>query len=175
MTDIQTIGGKIAFYRIRAGFTQQEIADKLGVSRSLVGQIEKDLTKPNLEFLSGFVKLTEINYQSLLDNEPIQTIPQMGDYKTVFTLEELRKEAERLAKGSDKNVTQTLSAEERAKLSYFIGEGGRKEDPIKGSNRLAKIASDFGNFIFFSLRGLRSNTRSNLQPVGRSIDRCKKS
>lgn len=66
MTDNLTIGKRIAFHRKNAGFTQQEIAAKLGVSRSLVGQIEKDLTKPNLDFLSGFIQLTNIKYDDVL-------------------------------------------------------------------------------------------------------------
>lgn len=66
MTDNLTLGGKVALFRKKAGFTQQEIAGKLGVSRSLVGQIEKDLTKPNLDFLAGFIALVNIRYDDLL-------------------------------------------------------------------------------------------------------------
>ncbi len=79
MTDILTIGQRIAFFRKKAGFTQQQIAEKLGVSRSLVGQIEKDLTNPNLEFLSSFVKLVKIDYSSILD------VRQMVDHMDELT------------------------------------------------------------------------------------------
>ena len=64
---METIGQRIAEKRKEAGLTQQQIALKIGnVSRSLVGQIEKDLSKPSLDFLVSFVSITNTSLDYII-------------------------------------------------------------------------------------------------------------
>lgn len=46
-----TIGKKIQAFRKEKGLTQKELAQKLGVSASMIGQYETDIRRPKLETL----------------------------------------------------------------------------------------------------------------------------
>lgn len=62
-----TVGFRIAELRKRAGYSQLKMSELLGISRSLVGQIERDLSKPNLETLSKFVRITNTSFSYIID------------------------------------------------------------------------------------------------------------
>jgi transcriptional regulator with XRE-family HTH domain len=62
-----TIGFRMAELRKKIGYSQVEMAKELRISRSLVGQIERDLSKPNLELLSHFVRITNTSYAYVID------------------------------------------------------------------------------------------------------------
>lgn len=69
MSKLLTIGKRIAYTRNISNYSQQYIADKTGVSRSLIGQIETDGTKPNYEFLRKFIKVTNTTYSFLIEGK----------------------------------------------------------------------------------------------------------
>ena len=53
LVDYILIGKRIKDYRNKCGFTQGALAEKLDVSVGFISQIERGITKPNLEML-GF-------------------------------------------------------------------------------------------------------------------------
>lgn len=69
MTELLTIGKRIALIRKRNKFSQQELARILGVSRSLIGLIETDKSKPNYVFLKKIVSITNTTYNFLIEGE----------------------------------------------------------------------------------------------------------
>lgn len=60
-------GRRIKAYRKLKGYTQVEFSDALGVSLSIVGEIERGKRKPTKEFLERTVETLGV---SLLELEP---------------------------------------------------------------------------------------------------------
>ena len=52
LVDYILIGKRIKDYRNKCGFTQAALAEKLDVSVGFISQIERGITKPNLEMLA---------------------------------------------------------------------------------------------------------------------------
>lgn len=61
------IGAKLIAGRQQMGFTQQEVADKLFVTRQTVSQWENDQRKPDLEAVSSLCRLLKLDARDLLD------------------------------------------------------------------------------------------------------------
>ncbi len=70
MTHNLTIGKRIQQKRKSSGLSQQALANKLKVSRSLIGQIETDKSKPSLEHLSQIIHILDTDYQYLIEGDP---------------------------------------------------------------------------------------------------------
>lgn len=64
-----SIGDKIREARKAAGLTQVELAQKTRLSRSYIGDLEKDRYNPSISALALIAKVTEIPLSSLVDNE----------------------------------------------------------------------------------------------------------
>lgn len=60
-------GRRIKAYRKLKGYTQIEFSDALGVSLSIVGEIERGKRKPTKEFLERTVETLDV---SLVELEP---------------------------------------------------------------------------------------------------------
>ncbi|WP_232699102.1 helix-turn-helix domain-containing protein [Brevibacillus daliensis] len=64
MGDIR-LGGRIRAFRKLKGFTQQELADEMGVSLSFVGTLERG-TKPSTEVvLRKIANTLQVDYEEL--------------------------------------------------------------------------------------------------------------
>ena len=61
-----TLGEKISYYRKACGLTQEELADRLSVSRQTIYKWEAGLAKPTLDKLEGLTKILEIDFNILL-------------------------------------------------------------------------------------------------------------
>lgn len=61
------IGAKLIAGRQRMGFTQQEVADKLFVTRQTVSQWENDQRKPDLEAVANLCRLLQLDARELLN------------------------------------------------------------------------------------------------------------
>lgn len=66
-----TLGLKIAYYRRKAGFTQERFAELIGKSVSFVGQVEGTGTirGVSLETLFKMAKVLDISPAKLLEND----------------------------------------------------------------------------------------------------------
>ncbi len=64
-----TTGEKIALLRTSKGFSQEELADKLDVSRQTVYKWESDAALPKKEYLKQLVELFETTFDYLLDDD----------------------------------------------------------------------------------------------------------
>jgi len=74
----QTLGGRIAAMRRECGFTQEELAEKLGISAQAVSKWENDLTCPDISLLPALAKLLGVTTDTLLtgDQPPeVQILP----------------------------------------------------------------------------------------------------
>ncbi|WP_125708435.1 helix-turn-helix domain-containing protein [Lacticaseibacillus porcinae] len=60
------IGAQLVAGRQKMGFTQQEVADKLFVTRQTVSQWENDQRKPDLEAIASLCRLLKLDARELL-------------------------------------------------------------------------------------------------------------
>lgn len=54
-------------YRKAQGYTQTEVADKLGITRQYVGALEKGERKPSIKLLKEIAKLYGVKVTKLID------------------------------------------------------------------------------------------------------------
>ena len=74
----KSIGQKIALKRKENGLTQEELAEKIGVSSQAVSKWENDLSYPDITSLPLISKILGVSIDELLSNEKtadIQLIP----------------------------------------------------------------------------------------------------
>ena len=64
-----TVGERICYRRKELGMTMQDIADYLGVQRSVVNKYEKDRVDMKLSTITGLCNLLGMSYTELLDDE----------------------------------------------------------------------------------------------------------
>lgn len=72
MTAKLTIADRIALKRKEMKLTQQQVADYMGVTRSLVGQVETGAVNPNLQFLEKFTRMASCTYDYLIEGKEIE-------------------------------------------------------------------------------------------------------
>lgn len=69
--DIKKVGATIAYLRKRAGFTQKDLADRIGISDKAVSRWERGLGLPDISYLRKLSILLDTNTDSLLAGETI--------------------------------------------------------------------------------------------------------
>lgn len=72
-----TIGKKIQQARKAAGFSQKQLAEKLGVSASMIGQYENDLRKPKFETIIRIVDALDISESEFLPDDYQEALTYM--------------------------------------------------------------------------------------------------
>ena len=66
MIDFVKVGGRIAEYRKRAGMRQDELADKLFVTRQALSKWENGLSVPSIDTLCELSKLFRVSIEEIL-------------------------------------------------------------------------------------------------------------
>jgi immunity repressor protein len=114
-----SIGEKIKEARKAAGLTQMELAKKTRLSRSYIGDIEKDRYNPSLSTLELIAKATDTSLSALVRNEEQSTTPT-DHYDTISP--HSKRDLNDLAKFLNKSEvmfdgdTYNLSEEDQQKL-----------------------------------------------------------
>ena len=62
------LGQKIRFYRERAGFTQEKLAEKAGLSYKYLGEVERGLVNISLDSLVKLARALRIRVRSFVQN-----------------------------------------------------------------------------------------------------------
>lgn len=70
----QTIGKRISFHRKRLGLTQDQLAEKLGVTAQAVSKWENDQSCPDISMLPKLSEIFNISIDALLGKEPQETV-----------------------------------------------------------------------------------------------------
>lgn len=70
MNKMESIGFRIRRVRALTGLSQEEFAVQIGVSRSVLSQIEIDKIRPSLDVLSAISKLYNVPYNWLIEGGP---------------------------------------------------------------------------------------------------------
>ena len=73
-----TIGSRITQKRKELGFTQEELAEKVGVSAQAVSKWENDISCPDITLLPALAKVLEISIDELLtgQNDEVKYLPE---------------------------------------------------------------------------------------------------
>lgn len=80
------IGNKVKEIRKARGFTQQDIADKLGVKKNTVSQWESGARNMSFEQIVQFAKVVGVTLDYFNDNPPERTLFQaMAQLESVFS------------------------------------------------------------------------------------------
>jgi transcriptional regulator with XRE-family HTH domain len=67
-----TVARRIRAYRKLKGLTQRELAERLGVSISIVGAIERGTRLPDQDILSRLYHILDISESDLLESQPAE-------------------------------------------------------------------------------------------------------
>ncbi len=74
-----TLGEKIYKLRNERNMTQEQLAEKLGVTRQSISKWEGDLVKPEIEKLKAMAKLFEVSLDDLISDEAAEAKPAKTD------------------------------------------------------------------------------------------------
>ena len=72
----QTLGKRIMQYRKSLGLTQEQLAEKLGVTAQAVSKWENDQSCPDISMIPKLAGIFKITTDTLLGNEPSETVHQ---------------------------------------------------------------------------------------------------
>jgi transcriptional regulator with XRE-family HTH domain len=67
--DSVAIGGKIRSYRLEAGFTQERLAERLGITFQQVQKYERGITKVNLSKLQQLAAILNVPVTAFFDDD----------------------------------------------------------------------------------------------------------
>lgn len=76
---------RIKQLRKEFGFTQQELANKLKCSKSIIGLYESELRKPSMEILLKLSSIFECNIDYLLGVSNVRSIHDLDDLDIAFS------------------------------------------------------------------------------------------
>lgn len=82
MNKMESIGFRIRRVRALTGLSQEEFATQVGVSRSVLSQIEIDKIRPSLDVLSAISKLYNVPYNWLIEGGPSPDVLKDIGYST---------------------------------------------------------------------------------------------
>ena len=70
----KTLGANVRKWRVRRGWTQDQLAQAAGISAKFVGEVERGEDNPSLETLWSLVSALRIEWNDLLDEvaEPVR-------------------------------------------------------------------------------------------------------
>lgn len=76
---------RIKQLRKEFGFTQQDLANKLNCSKSIIGLYENELRKPSMEILLKLSRIFDCNIDYLLGVSNVRSIPDLDDLDIAFS------------------------------------------------------------------------------------------
>lgn len=84
-----TLGERIKELRNKHGLSQEQLADKLNVSRQAVQKWESDINEPNIETLKCIACYFKVDYEYLLNGKAVERdLKEANDTDTHFALKE---------------------------------------------------------------------------------------
>lgn len=66
-----TFGIRLRLARLRAGYTQQMLAEKAGIGNVYLGEIERGIKTPSLPIFSQLVEILQVSADSILREDPL--------------------------------------------------------------------------------------------------------
>jgi transcriptional regulator with XRE-family HTH domain len=133
------IGARVTACRVQRGMKVSELARRIGVSPSMVSQIERGQSRPSVSTLFGLAEALDVPVDAFFrDSEPVTTVPARADRRGPLGNLEAFRDAARPA-GGDRHVVRRG---ERAAIDI---EGGVRWERLTPST-LAEL--DFLELVY---------------------------
>lgn len=128
---METIGRNIAYFRRKAGLTQEELAEIMNVTAQAVSKWENDLSSPDLTSVRKLASVLDVSFEELFNGEdslPIATDADMDRISRRILTIHVQMDSDE--SGSDKPINVTvrfpaavvIRAYENGTLSELTGE-----------------------------------------------------
>ena len=149
--DIEKVSKAIAFLRKRAGYTQKELADRLGVSDKAVSKWERGQGLPDISSLRKLSVLLDTDTDSLLAGDVIH---HDSGWHGVLLLDKTDSGVDLRTMVYDKPMVSFL-------LGYFLLVGIKKILVVCSKEEIAYLRSEFGDgsclgiHLYYSSDGVR--------------------
>lgn len=161
--DLLTFGGRLAFYREKAGFTQVKFAKELKVSRQLLASWERNIRNSYRPYLSEICKLLDVQENLLLNGVPLE------DQNLADTLGLSHNALEQLKYAySHRNISMLDAQYDTGFAGTVEGEGGSNSLLIKTVNLL--LSTNCGVDILRSIGCFCFADFENAYPVSDEVD-----
>jgi transcriptional regulator with XRE-family HTH domain len=116
--ELAHFGKRLAELRKRAGYTQVELAEELGVTQRIITYYERESIHPPAHLITPIAQALKITADELLGHAPLKKEPKPRNTRLQRRLEQI----ERLAPTEKRQVLQVLDAFiERGKLRRKAG------------------------------------------------------
>ncbi|WCR58427.1 WO male-killing family protein Wmk [Wolbachia endosymbiont of Ctenocephalides felis wCfeJ] len=129
------VGQKVKYWRLKRGYTQEALAEKIGTTRQIVSQYEKGTRRISIEKLYAIVEALSVSIKDLipipkdyLANEGEEISNLMKEYKTIND-QELRKVFYLLTKSTQLSEKNSRKAE-RIEIAKNLTKAGISVDVI---------------------------------------------
>ena len=76
-----TIGEKIYILRTKSGMTQEQLAEKMGVSRQAISKWESDVSVPELNKLKALANLFQVSLDEMMGEKPLLEVQEQNIVK----------------------------------------------------------------------------------------------
>lgn len=129
-----TIGDRIRTIRKEKGLTQKQLAQRLGVSASMVGQYETNVRKPKFETLKNFSEALDVNITELIDIDDISP--------SLLSMSPLVDQCKSILSRAAPNETIILSDEEKAQLRQLANLLYSAKEELSNNTFLVEILRD---------------------------------
>ena len=141
-------------YRKANGYSQEELAAKIGVSRQAISKWERSESSPDTENLIALAKLYGVTLDTLLMGEAEPSAAPKEPEKAEADAEEKEEPQEQPAESGGQNASQNGEAAQGAPVTYYpAAESGRGKLSKKAKITIAAIAGVAVFIIAASLIG----------------------
>lgn len=141
-------------YRKTNGYSQEELAAKIGVSRQAISKWERSESSPDTENLIALAKLYGVTLDTLLMGEAEPSAAPKEPEKAEADAEEKEEPQEQPAESGEQNASQNGAAAQGAPVTYYpAAESGRGKLSKKAKITIAAIAGVAVFIIAASLIG----------------------
>ena len=140
-------------YRKANGYSQEELAAKIGVSRQAISKWERSESSPDTENLIALAKLYGVTLDTLLMGEAEPSAAPKEPEKAEADAQEKEKPQEQPAESGEQNASQNAAAQGAPVTYYPAAESGRGKLSKKAKITIAAIAGVAVFIIAASLIG----------------------
>lgn len=102
----ETLGQRLARLRKEKGYTQVELAEKIGTIQTVVSDYERDKLRPHVEMLVRFALVLEVTADECLGLKPIEKKAEKKDRRFARRLDQIQK----LPKRDQEALLRTIDA-----------------------------------------------------------------
>lgn len=125
-----TFGSKLNLMRKKAGFTQEEIAGKLGISPQAVSKWENDLSCPDIMLLPRIAKIYNISVDELLNQDYSEIPSEAVNSEILENSSEAEVNKEKKAPKQPENISSGKTGSDQRKTFLKVNVVSRQGDIV---------------------------------------------